>query len=172
MKKILVLLCLLPTVLFAQTGVFEAQKGLIGTVTEDIAVTHYLQNQPADTAIQSKFKVIEFWATWCAPCIKAVPHLNKLQEKFKDENIVFLSVTYESPAKTEATLQKVKFETVVATDTTSRLHTQLKIRDKGTMVVPRTVLIDNQNRIVWYGYPTQLTESLIKKFLKGGLSKP
>lgn len=172
MKKILVLLCLLPTILFAQHGVFEAQKSLIGTVTEDIAVTHYLQNQPIDTAIQSKFKVIEFWATWCAPCIKAVPHLNKLQEKFRDENIVFLSVTYESPGKTEATLKKVKFETIVATDTTSRLHSQLKIRDKGTMVVPRTVLVDNQNRIVWYGYPSDLTESLIKKFLKGGLSRP
>jgi hypothetical protein len=35
------------------------------------------------------------------------------------------------------------------------------------MPLPRTVLIDNENRIVWYGSPKELTENGIRKFLNG-----
>src|SRR5437764_5462158 len=35
--------------------------------------------------------VLEFWATWCAPCIAAMPHLNDLAEKFKDKPVRFIA---------------------------------------------------------------------------------
>jgi thiol-disulfide isomerase/thioredoxin len=129
-------------------------------------VSHYLLNEPADKNFDSKFKVLEFWATWCRPCLKAVPHLNKLQAKFKDSTIVFLSFTYESPQKAAEAFRKVNFETVVVTDTARAIHKKLRIDMNGTMPLPRTVLIDNENRIVWYGSPEKLTAKLIQRFLR------
>ena len=64
-------------------------------------------------------------------------------------------------------MQKVKFETVVVSDTTRAIHKKRKVQNNGTMPLPRTVLIDNENRIVWYGSPKELTENGIKKFLNG-----
>ena len=155
----------IPYYLFGQDDLRQSQKELIGTTVKEISFTDYLKNEPADKNFNSKFKVLEFWATWCRPCLAAVPHINKLQAKFKDEDILFISVTAEAPEKTVKTLQKVNFETIVVSDQTRTIHRDLRIEYKNTMAIPRTVLIDNENKIVWYGSPKDLTPSLLKKFL-------
>lgn len=169
MRQTLLLLNLfLPVLLFAQSDLFKPQTEMIGTKLKELTITNYLQNKPDDTSFNNKFKVLEFWATWCRPCLKAVPHLNKLQNKFKDSNIVFLSFTYQKPEETLKTLKKVKFETIVVSDTTRTTQRSLKVENNGTLPIPRTVLIDDENRIIWYGSPEKLTEKLIEKFLKRG----
>lgn len=167
MKKALFVVCFLfPTLLFAQFYLSKVQAELIGTKAKDLTITDYLQNKPADTSFNSKFKVVEFWATWCKPCLRAVPHLNRLQKKFQNKNVVFLSFTYEPPEVTMKTLEKVKFESIVVSDQTKNTHRSLHIEYKGTMILPRTVLIDDENNIVWYGNPDKLSEKLIERFLR------
>lgn len=151
---------------FAQ-NLDKAQRELIGTHINELKFTDFLQNVPRDTAFNGKFKVLEFWATWCKPCLAAVPHINKLQAKFNDTNLVFLSVTHESPELTAKTLQRVQFKTVVVSDQTRAVHRNLRIEYEATMVLPRTVLVDNNNRIVWYGTPKKLTAVVIQRFLRG-----
>ena len=47
----------------------------------------------ADKLIKKKLILINFWATWCPPCIKEIPDLIKLKQKFrKDIDIIFVSV--------------------------------------------------------------------------------
>ena len=162
----LLLILWLPNILTAQSNLFKAQTEMIGTTLKEITITDYIQNKPADTNFNNKFKVLEFWATWCRPCLKAVPHLNKLSSKFQKENIVFLSFTYQKPDETIKTTERVKFETIVVSDQTKSIHRALKIENDGTMPLPRTVLIDDENKIVWYGSPEELTGKLIEKFLK------
>ena len=169
MKKILYLL--IPFFLFLTQeksyaqALHIAQEALVGTQIDSLPSMEYHLNEPADKNFNKKFKVLEFWATWCRPCLKAVPHLNRLQEKFKDSNIVFMSITYEERFKTEQIFRKVNFETIVTSDSTRNIHQKLRIQYNGTMGLPRTVLIDDENRIVWYGFPTDLNEKLLEKFL-------
>ncbi len=156
---------LLPREANAQ-NLYTAQQSLIGTKIDSLPSMEYHLNEPSDKNFNTKFKVLEFWATWCRPCLKAVPHLNRLQEKFRDSNIVFLSVTYEEKFKTGQIFRKVDFQTIVTSDSTRKIHQLLRIQYNGTMAIPRTVLIDDENRIVWYGYPTELNEKLLKDFME------
>lgn len=149
----------------AQQGLFAAQRELVGSKLWELSFTDWLQNQPMDTSFKGKYKVLEFWATWCKPCLEAVPHLNKMQKQFADSNIVFLSVTHQTPDETAKTLEKYNFETIVVSDRTRRLHEMLRISYRGTMGLPRTVILDGNNNIRWYGNPKTLTAKLIKSFL-------
>ena len=153
--------------MYAQRPI-KAQKKMIGTNIEKIAFSDFIANIPDDKDFDDKFKILEFWATWCKPCLEAVPHLNELKSQFSDQDdLVFLSVTYESPERTKKLLKKIKFETTVVSDQTKEIHKNLKIEYKGVMVLPRTVLVDDANNVVWYGTPDELHAELIANFLKG-----
>lgn len=105
---------------YAQKPPIEAQKKLIG---EKIEFTDYIENTPNNKNFNGKFKILEFWATWCKPCLDAVPHLNELKSEFSNEtDLVFLSVTYETPEKTKKVLEKITFETIVVSDQTKKIH--------------------------------------------------
>ncbi len=53
---------------------------------------------------QGKIVFIEFWGTWCAPCLLSIPHHEKLQEKYKDQlRIISFETT---PDVTKEELQK------------------------------------------------------------------
>jgi len=43
--------------------------------------------------LEGKYVFIDFWATWCGPCIKEQPYLKKLEEHYKGKNIVFVSIS-------------------------------------------------------------------------------
>lgn len=149
----------------AQIELIQSQQELVGSKIWPLTFTNWLKNVPIDSNFTGKYKVLEFWATWCRPCLQAVPHLNKLQRKMGDSNIVFLSVTYETPEVTAKTFDKVDFETIVVSDTTRRIHRSLRIEYNGSMVIPRTVLLDGKNNILWYGTPKSLSEKLIRSFM-------
>jgi thiol-disulfide isomerase/thioredoxin len=57
-----------------------------------------LEGRPVENAIpDDKYILINFWATWCKPCLREMPALQELQRSLKDENIEFLFVSNEEP---------------------------------------------------------------------------
>src|SRR5258708_8439309 len=46
--------------------------------------------------LQGKVVLLDFWATWCAPCREALPHMQQVAKKFKDEPLVILNVSLDS----------------------------------------------------------------------------
>ena len=142
----------------------------VGQKTPDLVITDYILNTPKDKNFSNKFKVVEFWATWCGPCLGAVPHLNELQNKYKDtNNLVFISISDEAPEKINKTLSKIKFETIVVSDQTKKTHENLIMRKDKSYSIPATILIDDQNIVRFIGRPEMLTSELIDKFINGQL---
>lgn len=132
----------------------------------EINVTDYISNIPTDKSFKNKFIVLEFWATWCAPCLSAVPHINELQNKFKSNNdLIFVSITDEKAEKVRNTLKNIDFSTIVVSDQTKKTHKTLNVS-----AIPITVLIDNNGVVKWKGNPEELNEELIEKFINGKIS--
>jgi uncharacterized protein (TIGR03435 family) len=159
MKKINVLILLI----FLAGNMYSQDTLKVGDKAPKINITDYILNIPKDKNIGGKFIVLEFWATWCAPCLSAVPHLNELHDNFKNrKDLLFLSMTYEKPEKTKRTLEKIPFKTVVVSDQTKLNEANFNVDE-----IPHTVLIDNKGIIRWIGIPTELNSSVIENFLNG-----
>jgi thiol-disulfide isomerase/thioredoxin len=121
-----------------------------------------LLQAPADAPrtldqLKGKAVVLEFWGTWCAPCIAAFPHLNELVKDCQGEPVVFISVTDE-PADLVVNFLKTK-----------TLATWVGIDDRGATTSgygvqswPTTVLIDPDGIVRGVTWPHVVTAALLK----------
>lgn len=138
----------------------------VGESAPIINITHWVKNEPSDKNLSDKFIVLEFWATWCGPCIAAVPHMNEIQKKYGQNNLYFISLTDESVEKIERTLKRIDFHSIVATDVTKKTMIDFGNGKDGLDAYPLTVLIDNKGIIRWIGEPKNLDSKVMDDFLQ------
>ena len=108
---------------------------------------------------QNKVCVVEFWATWCGPCIRGIPHLNELAAHFGD-SVSIIGVTDEPPDKVKNFMKTTSMQYGVATDTKKRMKSTI-----GVSAIPLSLVVGSDNTIRWQGHPTQLTKSIIQQVL-------
>jgi peroxiredoxin len=105
--------------------------------------------------------MVNFWATWCAPCRVEMPHLSRLQDKYRSSGFVLLGVNVdEDSAKAIGTAGKWGLKFPVLLDGEKRVA---KLYDVATM--PSTVLIDRDGRVryVHRGYREGYEETYDKQ---------
>lgn len=49
----------------------------------------------ADEKLQGKVRVIDIWGSWCGPCLQALPHMEALHEKYKDDGLEVIGIAFE-----------------------------------------------------------------------------
>jgi uncharacterized protein (TIGR03435 family) len=113
-------------------------------------------------SLRGKVVVLEFWATWCGPCVAAIPHMNELAEKFKDKPVQFVAITEEDEATIKSFLSKRPIKAWVALDADKAMN-----RAYGVVAIPHTVVLDKNGKIAGITYPTLLTERHIDDLLAG-----
>ena len=133
-----------------------AQPNLAG---KDVKLSQVLAKGPV---------ILDFWATWCKPCIKGFPALQQLHNKYKDQGLTVLAVSVDSPKSRSRVApfissQKYTFEVL--------LDTEGKVAQKyNAVAIPRTVVISPEGQIVYtsVGYkPTneELLDQAVKELL-------
>ena len=116
----------------------------------------------ADKLIKKKLILINFWATWCPPCIKEIPDLIKLNKKFdKEIDIIFVSVDANPTKVIPPFLKKNKLE-----DFQTYIDKKLNLtKQLGVKVMPTTLIINEGpyelSRVV--GYIDWLNEELLRE---------
>ena len=107
--------------------------------------------------------VVEFWATWCPPCIKAIPHLSLLQQTHRAE-LTIISVNVEGVMGGTATPTTVVYNfmkkhgkemqyTVAMEDPIKRPMSTQWVSGSGSLGAPTAIIIDRHGKIAWIGYP-------------------
>lgn len=120
-------------------------KSYLNQKAPELIVDQWLSEKP-DT--KGKFVLIDFWATWCGPCRRAIPELNKFQKTFAD-NLVVIGLSEESKEKVLAMTEPV-ITYASAIDSLARTQKEYEV-----VGIPHVVLIDPQGIVRWEGFPAQ-----------------
>ena len=178
--QLLSLFCILGVAVSAQKD--TSAKFNIGDTVPPLRVKEWIKGTPVKGFEKGRVYVVDFWATWCRPCIAAMPHLSHLARKYKHK-VTFLAVDVYDVPKTKSTAQLRAFVdrmgrrmdfNVAEGDTNFTAHDWLDAY--GMKEMPASFVIDGQERVAWIGYPNCL-DTVIKKILnntwdiKAALSK-
>lgn len=132
---------------FAQTADKTATMPRAGAPAPELHLNHLLQAPTGAKAdwpsLRGKVVVLEFWATWCAPCLAEIPVLNALQASVDPAKVQVISIDDEDPAVVEAFLKKKPIAGWIGIDTTSGVFMRY-----GGLSRPTTVVIDADGRVV------------------------
>ena len=153
-----VLCCAVATLVYAEQKKLWA-KSVLGQPAPKLEVEKWLSAEP-DT--KGKFVLIDFWATWCPPCRKAIPELNAFHKKF-GEKLVVIGLSDQSEADVKK-LTTPKIEYFCAIDTQARTKKALEVEG-----IPHVIIMDPQGIVRWEGYPFlegyELSEKVVQEIL-------
>ena len=118
-----------------------------------------------------KIYVVNFWATWCAPCIKELPYFEKLNKEYSDEIEVIL-VSLDFPSKYETKLKpyiknkNLQSKVIALNDVDSNTWIP-KVDKSWTGAIPATIIF-NKNKRKFYekSFNYDELETEVKQFLK------
>jgi len=144
----------------------EPQEPQVGEPPPPLGLETILQAPPGTQAswesLKGRVVVLEFWATWCGPCIAAIPHLNEMADQFKDQPIQFIAITDEKEPLIAAFLKKKPMRAWVGLDTDRSMF-----KDYGISGIPHTVVVDQEGKIAAITHPSMLTAQHLKDVLAG-----
>lgn len=178
MKKVIyVMLGLLAatvTVLY-MSGTATAQKPPMVNAGGIKAADFKLTDLDGKTVKLSDYKgkvvILDFWATWCPPCVKEIPHFNQLSKTYGAKGLVVLGVSVDeggAPAVMKFKKKNtVDYRIAISDDATHQTYQNyLPKEERGG--IPFTFVIDKQGQIRqhYVGYrPMEVFEGVIKELL-------
>jgi thiol-disulfide isomerase/thioredoxin len=149
---------------------FDPQQELVGEAVPDFKGVDLEGKAIGISDFKGKVVVLDFWATWCGPCMQAIPKIQEINAEYASKGVVVIGMNQD----TEDVKDKVK-ETVEAKkltfrqfmDSTQSVAEQFKVTG-----IPCTVVVDGKGIIQWIhtGFSPNMKKELsekLEKLLKG-----
>lgn len=139
----------------------------IGSSAPELSIAKFVKGDSVDHFEEGQVYVVEFWATWCGPCIRAFPHLSEMQESY-GEDVRFIGVNIwegkEGQERMDLVEEFVKKQgdrmsyTVAVEDGTSMADNWMKPASQGG--IPAAFIVGKDSKIAWVGHPGEMDKPL------------
>jgi len=160
-------------ILTASTLSFLMNAPLLAIEEGDTAPLFTLPNIQTDQpsisldAMRGKIVYVDFWASWCAPCLRSMPLINELYGKYKDQGFEVIAINVDDPIEDGLDfLLDTPLDYLIAADTDNEI-----LNEFGVTGMPTSFLIDKQGvvRMVHMGFrenDIEIIEAAIRSLLE------
>lgn len=159
----------------AQQKKTPAKTLKVGDNAPAIKMGTWVKGKPITKFEDGNVYVMEFWATWCGPCVAQIPHLTQMQKEYKKDNVQFMSTAVWQREDTQAARETKVGDFVTGKD--GAMAYTIAIDDNGYMAdhwmkpagqngIPAAFLVGKTGEIEWIGHPGSL-DSVLKQYLAG-----
>lgn len=115
----------------------------IGSLAPNCNLKDFYNANPVQLSKQGKVLYVDFWASWCGPCIQSMPFLDQINSELKTKNFEVIAINLdESKEDAEQFLQKHKVNFTVAVNPDNECP-----NNYGVIAMPSSYLIDRQGKI-------------------------
>lgn len=142
---------------------------------ESLAAAKWLQGAAPTEWVKDEIYVFESWATWCGPCIAAIPHMEELHQKYgsKGLHIHGMNVMDQGEAVAAAFVKKkgngMTYPVAWVEKETGAFEKDW-LKPARVTGIPHTFVVANGN-ILFTTHPMSLTDEVVEKLLKGGADR-
>lgn len=158
--------------LLAAAVMLSSQPLTIGDMAPPLVYGKEVKGRPVHATGDGRVTVVEFWATWCKPCIDFMPHLSDLWRKH-NARVDFVSVSvWDDHDAVPGFVREMgdKMAYPVVTDRLDKsgngIMASTWLEAAGQAAIPVAFVIDGRGRVAWLGHPQQL-ENVLDKVLMG-----
>lgn len=136
----------------------------VGSDSPPLKIEKWLKGQPINEFQPGQIYIIEFWATWCLPCIKSIPHLNEIARRYADSVTVIGVAAYEQRDTPEENLKSVanflkkdspSIDYRIGFDGTESMSS-LWMTAAEKYGIPTVFVVDRNGKVVFIGGPWDL----------------
>ena len=137
-----------------------------GDEAPPLTAEKWIKGAPVTSFEKGSVYVVEFWATWCGPCISSMPRLSAIQKNYRNQGVTVIGVdVWEGKEYSAETLKKVqdfvkeqgqRMSYTVAYDGKERATDTAYMKAARRNGIPTTFLVDKTGKIAWIGHPMWL----------------
>ena len=148
-------------------GVSSSMSDWVGAPAPDFQVTDLKGEELSLEKYRGQVVLLDFWATWCGPCIAEMPKVKKTYGKYKDQKFQIIGISLDRSAEPlEAYIKKEELGWLHYWDKSREVSNMYKVRG-----IPSTFLIDGDGVIRKANLGGSNVESAIAKLVKENLAK-
>lgn len=138
----------------------------LGEMVPTIRNAKWIKGEPVTEWVKGQIYILDFWATWCGPCIQMIPHMNEVQEKYKDKGVNVIAVAVwprKGQRDTKAFVEAGRPAPMnyrVAEDDTAGTSARAFMESTNSGGIPRVIIVDREGRFAWIGHPAEMDDPL------------